>query len=223
MPALEPAIRTANGCRPAPLLAVALCSLVATASGCMTLGGIAYLIAPNDVPAECDALHGQHVAVVCRPIIELAFSDAGSSRELSRLTAASIQRNVRRCRVVDDQEVARWLDENEWVDCPTLGKAVDADIVVGIDLEEFRLHEGSTLMKGRARVRVRAYDAESGKVVFDKRLDEFVYPAEGAIPASDIPESRFRAAFIELLSARIARCFHAYESRNHFGEENLPL
>jgi hypothetical protein len=60
-------------------------------------------------------------------------------------------------------------------------------------------------------------------VVFDKRLDEFVYPAEGAIPASDLPESRFRESFIELLSGRIARCFHAYESRNHFGEENLPL
>lgn len=213
----------AIGYRPVPIVAIALGAILATTSGCMTLGGIAYLIAPNDVPAECNALSGQHVAVTCRPIIELAFSDAGSSRELSRLTAAAIRRNVRRCRVVDDQEVARWLDENEWVDCPTLGKAVDADIVVGIDLEEFRLHEGSTLLKGRARVRVRAYEAETGKVVFDKRLDEFVYPAEGAIPFSDMPETRFREAFIELLSGRIARCFHAYESRNHFGEENLPL
>jgi hypothetical protein len=196
---------------------------LAVAGGCTTLGGIAYLINPEDMPAESTALKGKHVAVVCRPIVELEYSDAGSSRELARLIGEQLQQNVRRCRVIGSQEVARWLDENDWVDYPTLGKAVDSDIVVGIDLEEFRLHEGSTLLKGRARVRIRAFDIDEQKVVFDKRIDDFSYPSAGAIPATDCPESQFRETFLRLLSQRIARCFHAYDSRTHFAEENLTF
>lgn len=199
-----------------------LLALVA-AGGCTTIGGIAYLINPADVPAETTVLKGKHVAVVCRPIVELEYSDAGSSRQLARLVGESLKTNVRRCRVIESAEVDRWLDENDWIDYPTLGKAVDGDIVVGVDLEEFRLHEGSTLLKGRAKVRIRAFEIESGKVVFDKRIEDFAYPSAGAIPASDCSESQFRETFLQLLSQRIARCFHAYDSREHFAEENLTF
>lgn len=204
-------------------LAVAGLVVVAAAGGCTTLGGLAYLVNPDDVPAETTALRGKHVAVVCRPVVELEYSDAGSSRELARLVGESIAQNVRRCRVIGSTEVARWLDENDWVDYPTLGKAVDANIVVGIDLDEFRLHEGSTLLKGRAKFRIRAFDIDQGKVVFDKRVDDFAYPAAGAIPSSDCSESKFRETFLRLLSRRIARCFHAHDSREHFAEENLTF
>jgi hypothetical protein len=206
------------------LFAVAsLLAMATLACGCSSLGGIAYLLAPEDVPAECASLKGKHVAVVCRPVVELAYSDAESSRELARLVGDSLKKNVRRCRIIGDQEVARWLDENDWVDYPTLGKSVDADIVVGIDLEEFRLHEGSTLLKGRASIRIRAFDVTEQKVVFEKRIDDFSYPAQGAIPSSDCPESQFRATFLKLISQRIARCFHAHDSREYFAEENLTF
>ncbi len=204
-------------------LAFAGLVVLAAAGGCTTLGGLAYLVNPDDVPAETTALRGKHVAVVCRPAVELEYSDAGSSRELARLVGESLTEKVRRCRVIGSSEVARWLDENDWVDYPTLGKAVDADIVVGIDLEEFRLHEGSTLLKGRAKFRIRAFDIDQGKVVFDKRVDDFAYPAAGAIPSSDCSESKFRETFLSLLSRRIARSFHAHDSREHFAEENLTF
>lgn len=205
------------------LLALAGLVVTAAAGGCSTLGGLAYLVNPDDVPAESTVLKGKHVAVVCRPVVELEYSDAGSSRELARLVGESLADNVRRCRVIGNAEVARWLDENDWVDYPTLGKAVDGNVVVGIDLEEFRLHEGSTLLKGRARFRIRAFDIDEGKVVFDKRVDDFAYPAAGAIPASDCSESQFRETFLRLLSRRIARCFHAHDSREYFAEENLTF
>jgi thioredoxin reductase (NADPH) len=47
-----------------PLLACAASLLAITLGGCSTLGTIAYLIQPNDVPAEFDGLRGKHVAVV---------------------------------------------------------------------------------------------------------------------------------------------------------------
>jgi hypothetical protein len=163
------------------------------------------------------------VAVVCRPIVELEFSDAGSARELASLVGAQVESKVRRARLIGQQEVARWIDENSWVDYPTLGKSLDADIVMGIDLEEFRLHEGSTLYRGRATAHVRVYEVATKKVLFDKRIDDFAFPANTAIPSTDRTEAEFRGMFLQMLSQKISRCFHAYESRDVFAEDSLTF
>jgi len=186
--------------------------------GCSTLLTAAYIFQPADVPAEFDGLRGKHVAVVCRPIVELEFTDAGSARELASLIGTQIGQKVRKARIIGQQEVARWLDENTWVDYPTLGKSLDADYVVGIDLERFRLHEGSTLYRGRASATVRVYDVDKGTVAFERRFDDYAFPADSAIPAADRSESQFRALFLQMLSQQIARSFHAYESRDVFAE-----
>ena len=207
-------------CRLAATVAALLLPLL---SGCSTLLTVAYLVQPADVPAEFAGLKGKHVAVVCRPIVELEFSDAGSSRELASLVDGQLKQNVRKINVIGQQEVARWLDENSWVDYPTLGKALDADYVVGIDLEEFRLHEGSTLYRGRATAALRVFDVTTGEIAFEKRIDDFSFPADSAIPATDRTEAQFRGLFLQMLSRKISRCFHAYESRETFAEESLTF
>jgi hypothetical protein len=205
------------------LLAVFAALLLPVTGGCSTLFTAAYLLQPADVPAEFTGLKGKHVAVVCRPIVELEFSDAGSARELASLVGAQVESKVRRARLIGQQEVARWIDENSWVDYPTLGKSLDADLVVGIDLEEFRMHEGSTLYRGRATAHVRVFEVATKKVLFDKRLDNFAFPANTAIPATDRSEAEFRAMFLQMLSQKISRCFHAYESRDVFAEDSLTF
>jgi hypothetical protein len=211
--------------RPA-LRALALLALAATlvaTSGCSTLLTAAYVLMPEDTPAEFKGLKGKHVAVVCKPIVELEFSDAGSARELAAMVGGHLSRNVRKSRVIDQQEVARWIDENAWIDYLTVGKSLDADMVVGIDLEEFRLHEGSTLYRGRATAHVRVYDVAEKKVVFEKRFDDFTFPADSAIPTTDRSETQFRGMFLQILAGRIARTFHAYDSRTTFAEESLTF
>ena len=193
------------------------------ASGCSTLFTAAYLFQPADVPAEFTGLRGKHVAIACRPIVELEFIDAGSARELASLVGAQIGSKVRRTRIISQQEVARWVDENSWVDYPSLGKSLDADLVVGVDLEAFRLHEGSTLYRGRATAHVKVYEVATKKIVFEKRIDDFSFPANTAIPASDQSEAEFRGMFLQMLSQKISRCFHAYESREVFAEDSLTF
>jgi len=204
-------------------LALLATALLVACSGCSTLLTAAYILMPEDTPAEFKGLKGKHVAVVCKPIVELEFADAGSGRELAATVGAILERNVRKARVIDQQEVARWIDEHAWVDYATVGKSLDADLVVGIDLEEFRLHEGATLYRGRATAHVRVFDIAAGKVVFEKRLDDFQYPSDGAIPTSDRTEAQFRGMFLQILASRIARSFHAYDSRTSFAEENLTF
>ncbi|MCE9631338.1 MAG: hypothetical protein K8S94_11580 [Planctomycetia bacterium] len=210
---------TSRGVRLATLLLLMLPAFC----GCSTLLTAAYLLQPADVPAEFKGLRGKHVAVVCRPIVELEFSDAGSAKELASLVGTQLDGKVRRARLIGQQEVARWIDENSWVDYPTLGKSLDADLVVGIDLEEFRMHEGSTLYRGRATAHVRVFEVSSKKVLFDKRIDDFTFPSNTAIPATDRTEAEFRGMFLQILSQKIARCFHAYESREVFAEDSLTF
>ncbi len=195
--------------------------VLAASSGGSTLFTAAYLFQPADVPAEFTGLRGKHVAIACRPIVELEFTDAGSARELASLVGAQIGSKVRRTRIISQQEVARWVDENSWVDYPSLGKSLDADLVVGVDLEAFRLHEGSTLYRGRATAHVKVYEVATKKIVFEKRIDDFSFPANTAIPASDRSEAEFRGMFLQMLSQKISRCFHAYESREVFAEDSL--
>jgi hypothetical protein len=204
-------------------LAVLACLALPALTGCSTLLTAAYLLQPADVPAEFNGLRGKHVAVACRPIVELEFSDAGSARELASLVGSQVQAKVRRSRVIGQHEVARWIDENAWVDYPTLGKSLDADLVVGIDLEQFRLHEGSTLYRGRSTARVRVFDVATKEVLFEKRFDDFSFPANSAIPATDRSEPEFRGMFLQMLSQKISRCFHAYESREVFAEDSLTF
>ncbi|MBU6308763.1 MAG: hypothetical protein KJS77_03375 [Planctomycetes bacterium] len=213
----------APAARPFRLAALAAAMLLPAACGCSTLLTAAYLLQPADVPAEFTGLKGKHVAVVCRPIVELEFSDAGSARELAALVGMQVENKVRRARLISQQEVARWIDENSWVDYPTLGKSLDADIVVAIDLEQFRLHEGSTLYRGRATAHVRAFEVATKKVLFEKRIDDFAFPANTAIPATDRTEAEFRGMFLQMLSQKISRCFHAYESRDVFAEDSLAF
>ena len=204
-----------SGPRASVLAALLLTPLL---GGCSTLLTAAYLLQPADMPAEFPGLKGKHVAGVCRPIGELEFTDAGVARDLAGLVEGQIGRNVRRVHVIGQQEVARWLDENNWVDYPTLGKSLDADYVVGIDLERFRLHEGSTLYRGRASATIRVYEVATGKMAFERRFDDFAFPADSAVPAADQSDSQFRATFLQMLSQKISRCFHAYESRDVFAE-----
>ena len=76
-------------------------------------------------------------------VVELQYSDAGSSRELAQLVGMNIDRNIRRAEVIGQQEVARWLDENELLEYPELGKALDADIVIGIASAPMRAQASS--------------------------------------------------------------------------------
>jgi hypothetical protein len=209
---------------PALHLAALALLLPLVSGGCSMITTVAYLVAPEkDAPAEFKGLKGKHVAVVCKPIVELEFSDASSARELAAMVGSQLAQNVRKARVIDQREVARWIDENAWNDYPTLGKALDADIVVGIDLEQFRIHEGSTLYRGRASAHVRVYDVAEKTVLFEKRFDDFSFPGDSAVPSTDQSEAQFRSLFLQVLSRKIARSFHAYDSRTTFAEENLTF
>jgi hypothetical protein len=169
------------------------------------------------VDAEYD-LEGKRVAVVCVSESS-AFGPGTDSLHLARRVGTTLSERVEDIDVVPPDEIADWVDRNDWdeMDFAEIGRGVDADMVIGIELSGLKLYEGQTLYKGRANLAVRALDmSEGGKVVFRRKLPEVAFPANGAYPTTDTSESKFRIAFVRVLADRAAAYFYDHEHLESF-------
>jgi len=194
-------------------LGLVLAMLLTSSAGCSTVAfTLAYLIKGTDVPAECKALKEKKVVVVCRPLASLQYRNARVDQNLAEQVGVLLARNVPKIKMVDHRKVAEWMDENSWDEYTEVGKALRADVVLGIDLEDFQLYQGQTLFQGRAQVELKLYDCKTREIVFRKRLRPSVYPPNRRmIPTSECQESEFRQAFVGFLADQIGRHFYAHE------------
>jgi hypothetical protein len=199
--------------------------LMAGLPGCGPLATIAWLIhGPEMVPAEFEGLKGKRVAVVCLDGNSLG-GPGGEADTVAKAVSILLGKNVPDIRVVRQNEVADWLDSHgdDVTDYGDVGRGVKADMVVGIDLMTFNLHEGQTLLKGRAKYGVKVYDMKrGGELVYEAAPKEFGWPENGARHVTE-NEANFRTVFIGMLSERIARDFYAVEFAQNFGSDARHL
>lgn len=201
------------------------CLLVLPAVGCAsTLATALYVIKGTNVDAEYDGLKGKRVAVVCRQLASLQYRDSTVPRELATQVGNRLGANVSKITIIDQQDVAEWTDENAWEEYTEIGKALEADMVVAIDLEDFKLHQGQTLYQGRANVQIKVYDIKDGnKQVFAKSPRPSIYPPNTGIPTSEKQESQFRREYVAVLAEEIARHFYDHDSRVNFALDSTAF
>jgi hypothetical protein len=206
-------------------LFLALASAVLLAQGgCATaLSTALWVVKGHNVKAEYGELKGKRVAVVCRPLVELEFRSAHAHEQIAQEVGRLLDTNIRSIDIVDARDIAQWTDEHDWDDYVELGKSVDADMVLVIELEDFNLYQGQTLYQGRARVSLSVYDvAEEGKVVWSKALPQTLYPPNTGIP-TDRPEDDFRRVFVGALGEEIARHFYPHDPMMDFARDSTVL
>ena len=181
--------------------------------GCRTgLMTVMYLWKGTDVDPDFAGLKGKKVAVVCRPLVSLQYRDIGVSNDLAEEIAKLLKEKVPKIEVVEQRKVAKWVDENSWEEYVEVGRGVKADMVVGVDLEQFSIYQGQTLYQGKANATLRVYDCQqNGKLVFEKIVPPSVYPPSGGVSTSDRDERLFRREFITILADQIARHFYAHD------------
>mgnify|MGYP001287930706 CR=1 FL=1 len=204
--------------------AVLLVATSLTASGCAPIlaTGVYLWQGGNVVPAECRALEHKRVVVVCRPPSSHEYRQAGASRALSQQVSYLLAENVKGIDVVNPREVDNWVDESDWGDFRELAKAVKADMVVHIELDDFSLYEGKTLYRGRTDVTVTVHDMkENGKEVWAKPLGETLYPRHSGIPAQDKPVQHFEREFISVLAQRISEYFYKHDPNSMFAVDSM--
>ena len=193
-------------------------------TGCNLMATGMYVFTGNDTPPEFNGMAGKKVAIVCRPVTALDFNNSSVATMLSQQIGTLLQEQIRDIKVIDQRAVNDWTDENTWEEYVDIGKALNADLVVGIDLENFKLYQGQTLYQGTANIHFAVYDVTKGKNhVWEKFLPQMVYPPTGGISVSERPESEFRRKFVGTLAARIAQHFYAYDSTRDFASDSTVL
>ncbi len=182
--------------------------------GC--IGGAAqlmYVLFGHKVDAEFPGFKDKRVAI-------LTMADASSfgpdtlSETISRAVAIKLGNNIKKIDIVPQGEIADWMDVNGWgrPDHKELGKGVNADFVLVIELEDYGIHEGKTIYKGHSNIKIDVYDMnDDGRVVYSLGPDEFIFPRDGR-PAIESSERKFEAFYLSRLADSVARHFHSFDS-----------
>jgi hypothetical protein len=205
---------------------VCLILLAATlaASGCTSaLATAVWLIKGPNMPAEFDGLRGKKVVVVCRPFSSSLYANPGIAKDISRQVGLLLKEQVRGIEVIDERKVAEWIDNNTWDDYTEIGEALEADFVMGIDLEHFSVLQSQTLLQGKANYAINLYDCATGELVFEKQPPQTVYPPNHVISVQDRQEADFRREFVRILADEIARHFFAHDPHADFAKDATAM
>lgn len=192
--------------------------LCATTSGCALVSQLQYAIHGYKTEAKFKGLEGKKVAVVC-------FSESsGPSNEASVIASqigTILGANVKKMTVIPQAKVADWIDRNDsdQTDFLDVGRGVKADMVIGIDLASFSIHEGQTLLKGRAETTIRVYDMKkNGEMVYGPTTKNSIFPVNAARHATE-NENEFRRYFLYNVAQDIARDFYAYDRMEDYAQD----
>ena len=205
------------------LVAIVL-AIVPTAGCPAMLTSILYVAGYNDAPAEFEGLQKKTVVVVCRPPASMQFQDPRVARDLAAAVGKLLTDNGNKIKVIDARKVEVWCDANPWDEFVEVGKALKADLVIGIDLEHFEIYQGQTLYQGKANCTIVVQDCkDEGKTLFEKPMPESVYPANSSVPAADMQAVQFRRKFVNVLAEQIGRTFYPHDAHADIGTDGGAL
>ena len=199
--------------------------LLTASTGCV--GAVAhalYMWKGITLPAEYTGLKGNRVAVVCVSS-EASFGAGSTASRLARNVSKMIEINGEKVTMIRPDEVADWIDKNNWdeVDYLEIGRGVNAEKLIAIDLRDYRLREGATLLQGRASVTITVYDVtRGGDEVFRAHIDDYSFPRNG-YPTTEMSESRFDRIYIGVIAEQIARKFYESSAVNDFARDPAAL
>jgi hypothetical protein len=198
-----------NYCLFAAFLAVGLLTL----PGCVgVLSQLIYTVKGHQVQPEFKGLDGKRVAVV-------VVSDASAygpdtlTYTVAQAVGIRLANGLKDSQVIAPAKIEEWIDTNGWneTEYVELGKGVDADMVLAIEIASYSLTEGSTLFKGRSDVTLTVYDIENdGQVPFSTTPKHFAFPKNGR-PAIQTSEREFEAFYLSQLTTMIGNHFVVHD------------
>jgi hypothetical protein len=207
----------------AGVIVVAIIATMLTQPGCLgLLSNLMHAAGANKVPAAFEGLEKSRVAVVT--ITENGqFGDDVAGRILGRNVSQWLAQEVDDIELVREDQIANWRDTHGWdvIEYAEIGRGVDADKVLAIEVTDLKLRDGATLYRGSANVHVAVIDAKTGQELFHSDIDEFTYPTTAGVYTNETTEVRFRKLYLGILAKRIARKFYAYDARDDFALDSI--
>lgn len=199
------------------------CVMLITQPGCLgLLSNLMHATGADKTPAAYKGLKDSRVAVVT--LTENSqFSDDVAARILGRNVTQWLSNEVKDIDLVREDKIANWRDTHGWdqVEFAEIGRGVDADKVLAIEVSNLQLRDGATLYRGRADVRISVIDAKTGEELFTRDLDDFTYPTTAGVYTNETTEARFRKLYLGILAKRIARQFYPYDAHEDFALDGM--
>lgn len=175
------------------------------------------------IPADNqELLEDKKVAVVCRNLSSReVFTNGDVHQRLARALRAKLGANVDDIEIVDGGKVEDWLDHNQYNDFSEVGRAVKADMVLGVDIEDFTTQaaQSTTLHQGAAIIRFEVYDCEKNKPVLSESLPTKLYPDTG-VPASEMARADFTNRYVDHLAHEIGKYFYPRDRHEEFAGDD---
>lgn len=187
--------------------------LLTVSSGCIgALAQVMYVIKGTEVEPPYTGLRNSRVAVVCVSDASAYGPDMLTST-IVRAVSMKLQQKGKKIRLVPNSVVENWIDQHGWneADFVELGKGVDAEKVVAIQIGAYSIREGSTLFKGRADLTVTVYDlSDGGRIDYQMGPTEYSFPEHGR-PSIQSSDRQFEAYFLANMTEHIANQFCRYD------------
>jgi hypothetical protein len=188
------------------------------------LAQLIYTVKGHQIQPAFKGLDGKRVAVV-------VVSDASAygpdtlTYTVAQAVGIRLANGLEDSQIIAPAKIEEWIDTNGWneTEYVELGKGVDADMVLAIEIASYSLTEGSTLFKGRSDVTLTVYDIEKdGQVPFSATPKHFAFPKHGR-PAIQTNEREFEAFYLSQLTTMIANHFVVHDKLESFANDATML
>jgi hypothetical protein len=213
---------TASACRsselPAVLAVLLLACLMLTQPGCLGItSNLMHMVGADMIPPQFEGLEESRLVIVTSTESS-HYKDDVSAQILSKSVGAILTQKVDDVKLVRQSEIDQWRDRFGWEnnDMVALGKEVEADKVVAIELDNVKLRDGKSMYRGSADVVVTVYDCETGDELYRREMDEYTFPRTAGQHITETTESNFRKVYLGMLASEIGRSFHAYDLSDTF-------
>lgn len=198
------------------LLITIVCS-----TGCIgAMSQLLYVIKGHQVPAAFDGMEGKRVAVVCVSDAS-AYGPDTLTYTVNKAVSMKLATSVKDISVVNPNDIEQWVDAHGWdeTNFVEIGKAVDADLVLAIEIGSYSIHEGATMYKGRSDITATVFDlVNGGQVAYVHGPHHFSFPENGR-PAIQTSDRQFEAVYLAKLTQHISRQFHEHDHLETIAED----
>ena len=207
------------------LFALVIAATLTTSTGCIQeMATLLYVIKGHRIDPPFAALKDMKVAVVCNSDAR-AFGPDALSVTIAKHIGLALATSPDKITVAAPAKVEDYIEANGWSEenAAQLGEAVGADFVIVIEVEDYSIHEGATLYKGRAEWTASAYDvANDGKIAFSNGPNHFAFPETGR-PSLQTSERVFESFYLGRLADRISKQFVSYDKMESYADEAMMM
>jgi hypothetical protein len=195
--------------------------LVGVAAGCNAVAGMWWVVKDGKTaPAEYKGLNGKKVAVVVRgPSTGMFRQQQNIPFKMAKGINMLLMQNLsKKTTLIPAEKVDTITDKEELTDFVEIGKQLDAEQVVAVDLEEYNTKLSSTIYSGTATITITVFDMKKdGEEIYTKTLRNIEFPpTSGGQPAGTMKSQQFVDLFIRHLCEHVSRNFYDFDPRTDF-------